>query len=273
MIKLVKPPVTSLAEPLPQGPFPARLVIYADLGVRETPWGKKAEVGLGVEVYVEKAANGQSILVPEVMTRSLSEKSKLSQYLVAILGRVPSECDAHDLLGGTMLVTLASKKGAQNVYFPQIASVTALPSELPAPAAQSPLLVFDLDHPDPQVFAALPRLHQKIIRDALSHAQKAPLHASRPSLAGSALPPQAGPPAAGNPFPHLTTPPGGQPPVAASPPVIPANPFAPPAGGVVPAGETAKAPVENPFEGDSGSEAWWNDLAEAVHARRNNPFN
>lgn len=273
MIKLVKPPVTSLAEPLPQGPFPARLVIYADLGVRETPWGKKAEVGLGVEVYVEKAANGQSILVPEVMTRSLSEKSKLSQYLVAILGRVPSECDAHDLLGGTMLVTLASKKGAQNVYFPQIASVTALPSELPAPAAQSPLLVFDLDRPDQQVFAVLPPLYKKIIRDAMSHAQRATPTAPGQGLTGGAFPSAAANAVPTNPFPHLTTPPGGQSPVAASPPVVPANPFAPPAGGVVPAGETAKAPVENPFEGDSGSEAWWNDLAEAVHARRNNPFN
>ena len=272
MKTISRPSAQSTVNPPPPGPHLARVVVVAELGTRQSTWGTKEEIGLGLEVFLAGEQPPTTIIVPDVMNSSLHEKSKLGQYITAILGHLPYDVQPSALLGGEVSVTLGGTPNRANGFFPRITLVTSVPPGSHVPTTQHAPLLFDYGAPDPSVFSNLPRLFQKIIQDAWSQASKVPL-GHGPT--GGSFPPSAVAPAASNPFPHVAPPPGGpiKPPVAATMPVVPANPFAPPAGGVVPAGETAKAPVENPFEGDSGSEAWWNDLAEAVHARRNNPFN
>lgn len=244
MKKLIRPVSSVATKPLPTGPHAARLTIFAGLGQRESPWGPKEEVGVGVEVYVQQDGAWNTILVPDVVTPSLSDKSRLYQYVVAILGHVPYECDPKDLLGGPMLVILDNKKGRMNGYFPKIEAVEPITPEVNVPAAQSPLLLFDLDAPDQQIFAQLPNLFKKIVQDSWTQAQVAstPFKTrvfrstgglGQGSSGGGTFQQQAPAPAEpGNPFPHYSDPAGG--------------------GNLVQqSAATRRGPIANPFEAPS----------------------
>jgi hypothetical protein len=151
-----------LSDPLPPGPHPARPVIFADLGTHPTLWGPKAKIGIAFEVYVTKGDKTRTVLVAAVLNRTLAPKGTLHGYVLAILGEVPDVLLPEQLLGGAVLVTLKNTQGTSQVFV-DILTVSPVPAGFPVPPAQSALMVYDLDAPDPVIFAKLPPRFQKML--------------------------------------------------------------------------------------------------------------
>lgn len=151
----------------PQGTFEARIITVADLGVQRSEWqgqGREApKLGLTFELCTKRGASGQRLAVFDRVTASLHELSRLYQIAQAALGAAPEDgLDPQTLLGKPVLVTLVHRTSGTRT-FANVAGVTAIPKEQETPGTDNPLLYFDLDNPDPAVFARLPALFKKLI--------------------------------------------------------------------------------------------------------------
>lgn len=151
----------------PAGTFAARITTVADLGVQRSDWQGEAreahKLGLTFELSTKRGASGQRLAVFDRVTASLHELSRLYQIAQAALGVEPGEgLDPAYLLGKPVLVTLVHRAAGTRT-FANVAGVTAIPEGMAVPATDTPLLYFDLDAPDPAVFAKLPALFRKLI--------------------------------------------------------------------------------------------------------------
>lgn len=151
----------------PAGTFAARITTVADLGVQRTEWQGEAREGhkLGVtfELSSRRGKDGQRLAVFDRVTASLHELSRLYQIAQAALGAEPGEgLDPQELLGKPVLVSLVHRAAGTRT-FANVQGVTAIPEGMTVPGTDTPLLYFDLDAPDPAVFAKLPALFRKLI--------------------------------------------------------------------------------------------------------------
>lgn len=163
MMKITK----SDFELAPAGTHAARITTLADLGTQRSEWqGAEREahkLGVTFELAHKRGKNGQRLAVFDRVTLSLHEQSRLYQITQAALGGEPGEeLDPAALLGKPVLVTLVHRAAGTRT-FANVQSVTAIPEGMEVPATETPLLLFDLDTPDPAVFAKLPALFKKLI--------------------------------------------------------------------------------------------------------------
>ncbi len=153
----------------PAGTFAARITTLADLGIQRLEWQgavrQAHKVGITFELASKRGKNGQRLAVFDRVTVSLHEKSRLFQIAQAALGVEPGEeLDPADLLGKAVLVTLVHRVAGTRTYA-NVAGVAAVPEEMTVPDTDTALLLFDLDAPDPAVFAKLPALFRKLIEE------------------------------------------------------------------------------------------------------------
>ena len=150
----------------PPGTHAARITTLADLGTQRTEWqGVEREahkLGVTFELSSRRGKDGQRLAVFDRITVSLHEKARLYEIATAALGGVPEQLDPADLLGKPVLVTLVHRAAGTRT-FANVAGVTAIPEGMVVPDTDTPCLYFDLDAPDPAVFAKLPALFRKLI--------------------------------------------------------------------------------------------------------------
>lgn len=151
----------------PAGTFAARITTVADLGTQKSDWqGEVREahkLGITFELSSRRGKDGQRLAVFDRVTASLHELSRLYQIAQAVLGAEPGEgLDPATLLGKAVLVTLVHRAAGTRT-FANVQAVTAIPEGMTVPTTDTPLLFFDLDAPDPAVFAKLPALFRGLI--------------------------------------------------------------------------------------------------------------
>lgn len=152
----------------PTGTHAARIVTVADLGDQREHWEgedrKKWKIGISYELPNKQGHNGLPVVVSERVTGSLNEKSRLYQIAKAALSHVPYELDPVDLLGKEVMVTLGHRETNKGTYA-TVEAVTSVPEGMTVPTTQTPLRVYDVEQPDPVIFAQLPPLFQKLINE------------------------------------------------------------------------------------------------------------
>lgn len=116
--------------PAPEGAHQAVCVDVVDMGVEETPWGKKHKVKLRWQI-AEDMENGKPYLVSQRYTASLHEKAKLRHDLEAWRGRAFTEAelaqfDLETLIGANCLLNVIHRQGSKGGTFANVASVAPL---------------------------------------------------------------------------------------------------------------------------------------------------
>lgn len=109
---------------------------------------------------------------------SLNEKSKLYKTLRSWRAKdfTETELDEFQLSemageGCMIAVTLIEKDGVQ---YNNIDSVMGIPTDMPLPALQNDILIYDIDEPDPEVFAKIPSWIQDKIKKSTQHQKNLP---------------------------------------------------------------------------------------------------
>jgi len=153
----------------PAGTHPARVTAIVDLGLQEFTWQgttrRRHLMGITFELANKRTKDGQPFAIFERVTMSLHEASKLTGIVEACLGNPgPSEVDPADLLGRAVLVSVAHRESGGRTYA-NVSHVSPIPDGMAVPETTTPLRLFDLDHPDPAVFAKLPALYRKLIEN------------------------------------------------------------------------------------------------------------
>ena len=123
--------------PAPEGLHQAVCVDFVDLGVMDTPWGKKAKCRVVWQIE-ETMDNGERFLVSNMYTASLSEKGALRPVLEAWRGRkfTPEELEGFDtekLIGANcqlQIVHVESKKTKGN-FFANVQAIVPIGKQTP----------------------------------------------------------------------------------------------------------------------------------------------
>src|SRR3990167_10646077 len=118
--------------PAPEGLHQAVCVDFVDLGIMDTPWGKKAKCRIVWQIE-ETMDNGERYLVSAMYTASLSEKGALRPLLEAWRGRKFGEkelegFDSENLIGANaqlQIVHVESKKTKGN-WFANVQAIVPL---------------------------------------------------------------------------------------------------------------------------------------------------
>jgi hypothetical protein len=156
-------------ETAPEGAYPAWITTVADLGVQRSSYQGKERVseklGITFELATEKAKDGRAFAVFDTVTFSFNEKSRLYEIAKAALGKAPEDLDPAELVGKPVLVTVIHRSGPDGKVWANVERVTPVPKGLKVPPTKTPLLTFDLERPDPEVFQKLPALFRKRIED------------------------------------------------------------------------------------------------------------
>jgi hypothetical protein len=152
-------------ETAPAGNHVARITAVADLGMQRTTFGGTERTGgkLGItfELAHEKSKDGKPFAVFDIVSLSLNEKSRLFEIAQAALARAADALDPAELLGKTVMVSVVHRAGPDNRLWANVDQVTPVPRGLAVPPTKSPLLLFDLEQPDPAANQKLPALFRK----------------------------------------------------------------------------------------------------------------
>lgn len=151
-------------KPIPEGNYIATCVRVIDLGTQMTTFkgadSLKRKVLIAWEVpdvEVEWEGETQPALVMSSYTASLHDKANLRQHLEAWRGRRFTDdelrgFDLKNVLGaGCQIQVLHSEDGA----YANVKAIMAMPKGVPSPKPIHPLINFDLDEFDADVFATL----------------------------------------------------------------------------------------------------------------------
>ena len=85
--------------PLPsEGLHDAQITAVVDLGVADSPWGKKPQLYVDFDILDEKAADGSELRVRKYFNNSLNPKSTFYGCVNAALGQVPDSFNDEHLL-------------------------------------------------------------------------------------------------------------------------------------------------------------------------------
>ena len=164
---------TASYTPPEAGTFPARCVKLIDLGSQtatyegETKIARKILIAFEITDPDNRRDDGSPHIVNKRFTASLHPKAALRKFLEAWRGKpfTPAELAAFDLkvlLGQPCLLGIVHSEKGDRVYA-NLSSCMKLPKGFVADPGTEPLVHFDLDAPDWQVFAALsPRLAEQI---------------------------------------------------------------------------------------------------------------
>ena len=164
---------TASYTPPEAGTFPARCVKLIDLGSQaatyegETKIARKILIGFEITDPDNRRDDGSPHIVTRRFSASLHPKAALRKFLEAWRGKPFSaaELAAFDLkvlLGQPCLLGIVHSEKGDRVYA-NLSSCMKLPKGFAADPGSEPLVHFDLDAPDWQVFAALsPRLAEQI---------------------------------------------------------------------------------------------------------------
>lgn len=160
---------TSSFEPVAAGSYVAVCDQVIDLGLQ--PGGQfdpKQKIYLRFQVPSErvrwKDKEGKErdgpMVIGRTFTLSLSEKSYLRPFLESWRGRAFTAeelrgFDITNVAGVPALISVIHEKSQDGRTFARIASAMGLPKGTPKPVHEGPLLCYDCDHPDAEVFAQL----------------------------------------------------------------------------------------------------------------------
>jgi hypothetical protein len=160
----------------PAGNHLALITTVADLGFQKTSWNGETKyfykLGITYELAGKKTSEGKPFAVFDTVKVSLHEKSRLCNIVQAALGVTLEELDPKDLLGKPFLVQVVHRTDGQGRTWANIGAVTPLPDGMKAPETGTPLLYFDLEQPDAEVFQKLPALFKKRIEQRVQEEKK-----------------------------------------------------------------------------------------------------
>jgi hypothetical protein len=153
---------------VPPGTYSAICIGLIDLGIQAGEYeGKRTErkqVLLRWELPTEPMDDGQPMILSAFLTNSLNEKAKLRHWLEAWRGRAFTKdelagFDLRNIIGKPcMLSVIHNEKDKAKVN-----AVMALPKGMTVPPMHNKPLIYDVDNPSGDVFAALPGGIQAII--------------------------------------------------------------------------------------------------------------
>lgn len=175
----------SSVPPIDAGTYPAVCVGIVDLGEQYSETFKKYNDKMLViweipSQTIEIDGGGKPRWLSKDFSASLNEKSNLYQTLVSWRGKAFTENELTedetgfmqfsvlDMLGtGCFLQVIVEEKDGNS--YNRITSVIALPAGMPAPATETPLIAFDIDAWDDEVFKSLPGWIQERIKKSTQY--------------------------------------------------------------------------------------------------------
>ncbi len=172
---------TGAYSPAEAGTFSARCVALIDKGTQtatyegETKAARKILLSLEITDPDNRRDDGTPHIVSKTFTASLHAKAALRKFLEAWRGRpfTAEELKSFDLrtlLGIPCLVGIVHQEKGDRTYA-NLSSCMKLPKGMPAAPGTEPLVSFDLDAPDWQVFAALGSRLQAQIAESPEYAR------------------------------------------------------------------------------------------------------
>ncbi len=171
--------------PMDAGTYPAVCVGIVDLGEQYSETFKKYNDKMLViweipSQTIEIDGEDKPRWLSKDFSASLNEKSNLYQTLVSWRGKAFTENELTedetgfmqfsvlDMLGtGCFLQVIVEEKDGNS--YNRITSVIALPAGMPAPATETPLIAFDIDAWDDEVFKSLPGWIQERIKKSTQY--------------------------------------------------------------------------------------------------------
>lgn len=171
--------------PMDAGTYPAVCVGIVDLGEQYSETFKKYNDKMLViweipSQTIEIDGEDKPRWLSKDFSASLNEKSNLYQILVSWRGKAFTENELTedetgfmqfsvlDMLGtGCFLQVIVEEKDGNS--YNRITSVIALPAGMPAPATETPLIAFDIDAWDDEVFKSLPGWIQERIKKSTQY--------------------------------------------------------------------------------------------------------
>lgn len=171
--------------PMDAGTYPAVCVGIVDLGEQYSETFKKYNDKMLViweipSQTIEIDGGDKPRWLSKDFSASLNEKSNLYQILVSWRGKAFTENELTedetgfmqfsvlDMLGtGCFLQVIVEEKDGNS--YNRITSVIALPAGMPAPATETPLIAFDIDAWDDEVFKSLPGWIQERIKKSTQY--------------------------------------------------------------------------------------------------------
>ncbi len=175
----------SSVPPIDAGTYPAVCVGIVDLGEQYSETFKKYNDKMLViweipSQTIEIDGGDKPRWLSKDFSASLNEKSNLYQTLVSWRGKAFTENELTedetgfmqfsvlDMLGtGCFLQVIVEEKDGNS--YNRITSVIALPAGMPAPATETPLIAFDIDAWDDEVFKSLPGWIQERIKKSTQY--------------------------------------------------------------------------------------------------------
>lgn len=175
----------SSVPPIDAGTYPAVCVGIVDLGEQYSETFKKYNDKMLViweipSQTIEIDGEDKPRWLSKDFSASLNEKSNLYQILVSWRGKAFTENELTedetgfmqfsvlDMLGtGCFLQVIVEEKDGNS--YNRITSVIALPAGMPAPATETPLIAFDIDAWDDEVFKSLPGWIQERIKKSTQY--------------------------------------------------------------------------------------------------------
>lgn len=175
----------SSVPPIDAGTYPAVCVGIVDLGEQYSETFKKYNDKMLViweipSQTIEIDGEDKPRWLSKDFSASLNEKSNLYQTLVSWRGKAFTENELTedetgfmqfsvlDMLGtGCFLQVIVEEKDGNS--YNRITSVIALPAGMPAPATETPLIAFDIDAWDDEVFKSLPGWIQERIKKSTQY--------------------------------------------------------------------------------------------------------
>jgi hypothetical protein len=154
---------------VPAGVKVARCFRVVDLGTQYSErWSKSShKVMVAWEFPKELMEDGKPFSIANWYTVSLHEKSNMRKDLESWRGRGFTETellgfDLSKILGQSCYINVVHNV-SDNKTYANVASIMPLPDGVECPEAVNPLVAFDIDEFDQEVFDALPEGLQKII--------------------------------------------------------------------------------------------------------------
>jgi hypothetical protein len=142
-------------DPVPEGSHAAACINVVDMGIQDTPWGRKEKVYLGFEIpdvrvtWTDKDGKEHEgpAFVGATYTNSIHEKSNLGQHLVSWRGKAftQDEKDGFDLfniLGAPCLLSIQHHTNDAGRTFARIGSIMRMPAGMHAPQVESELIAY-----------------------------------------------------------------------------------------------------------------------------------
>lgn len=155
---------TGTFTPAPLGIHTATLIKFIDLGTQESEWEGEKKISRQAlvtwELPDELMEDGQPFSISKFYNQSLHEKSVFSQHYVSWFGKSPDPAtfDPKELLGKSCQVIISQRKD-KNV----VANLAPLKAKDIPKSIHNPLVYFDLDNFDQEVFDSMTARMQAII--------------------------------------------------------------------------------------------------------------